>query len=266
MKRTKIGGRKVDSAGRTQPGKLGETLMMPYPPSKQSDHSVEKNTSFFQDRLNGYKSKVAALDTYRSISASINAELHGIHHLLDVGNGGTFDYDVSLLPELTAVDLFLEDLPPHSFPQNVVPRNGTALALPFSGASFDGVIMVMLIHHLIGNSVSECWENVSRAVDEAFRVLKPGGKLIIMESCVPRWFYRFESMVFPVATKLINRLSSHPATLQFPPAMIADLLGKYGAKVDVVRIPKGRWVLQYGIQYPSALTPVTPYRFITYKS
>ncbi|HEX4231396.1 MAG TPA: class I SAM-dependent methyltransferase [Bryobacteraceae bacterium] len=235
------------------------------PQPKQSDHSVAKNASFFGDQRNGYKSKISTLDTYRNISASINAELNGVHHLLDVGNGGTFDYDVSLLPELAAVDLFLEDLPPGSFPTNVVPKNGSALALPFAGASFDGVIMVMLIHHLIGNSVSECWENVTRAVDEAFRVLKPGGKLIVMESCVPQWFYGFEKLVFPLAAKLIGRLSSHPATLQFPPAMIADLLRKHAANVDVLRIPKGRWVLQYGIQYPSALTPVAPYRFVTYK-
>ncbi|HWF46479.1 MAG TPA: class I SAM-dependent methyltransferase [Bryobacteraceae bacterium] len=235
------------------------------PQSKQSDRSVAKNTSFFRDQRDGYKSKVKALDTYRNISASINAELSGLHHVLDVGNGGTFDYDVSLLPELAAVDLFLEDLPPGSFPPNVVPKNGTALALPFSDASFDGVIMVMLIHHLIGNSASECWKNAGHAVDEAFRVLKPGGKLIIMESCVPRWFYGFEKLVFPLAAKLIGRLSSHPATLQFPPAMIADLLRRYTANVDVRRVPKGRWVLQYGIQYPSALTPAAPYRFVTYK-
>jgi SAM-dependent methyltransferase len=240
--------------------------MTSYQQSKQSAHSVAKNTSFFRDQLDGYKSKVKALDTYRNISASINAELNGVNHLLDIGNGGTFDYDVSLLRDLAAVDLFLEDLPPGSFPPNVVPKNGSALSLPFSDASFDGVIMVMLIHHLIGHSVSECWENVNRAVDEAFRVLKPAGKLIVMESCVPRWFYGFEKLVFPVATKLIGRYSSHPATLQFPPAMIADLLGRHGAKVEVLRVPKGRWVLQYGIQYPSALTPVDPYRFVTYKT
>jgi SAM-dependent methyltransferase len=233
---------------------------------KQSDHSIAKNTSFFRDQLEAYKSKVNALDTYRNISASINAELSGIHHLLDIGNGGTFDYDVSLLPELAAVDLFLEDLPSGSFPPNVVPRNGSALNLPFSDASFDGVIMVMLIHHLVGNSISACWENAGRAVDEAFRVLKPSGKLIVMESCVPRWFYGFEKLVFPLAAKLIGRISDHPATLQFPPAMISDLLRRHAANVEVVRVPTGRWVLQYGIQYPSALTPAAPHRFVTYKS
>src|SRR5271170_7183457 len=120
------------------------------PQPKQSDRSVAKNTSFFRDQLDSYKSKVNTLDTYRNIRAAINAELSGIRRLLDVGNGGTFDYDVSLVRELDAVDLFLEDLPPGSFPPNVTPRNGSALHLPFTDAAFDGVIMVMLIHNLTG--------------------------------------------------------------------------------------------------------------------
>lgn len=234
--------------------------------TRQSERSVEKNTSFFRDQLNSYKSNVNTLDTYQTIRASIDAELNGINHLLDIGNGGTFDYDVSLLNKLTAVDLFLEELPSGSLPSNVLPKNGSALDLPFPNASFDGVMMVMLIHHLIGNSVSESWENAKRAIDEAFRVLEPGGKLIIIESCVPVWFYGFEKLAFPLATKLIGHFSNHPATLQFPPGRIEDFLRTYTGKVDVSRIPKGRWVLQYGIKYPSALTPVMPYRFVVRKS
>jgi SAM-dependent methyltransferase len=236
------------------------------PQPKQSDRSVAENTSFFRDQLDNYKSKVNTLDTYRNIRAAINAELNGIHHLLDVGNGGTFDYDVSLVHELAAVDLFLEDLPPGSFPPNAAPKNGSALHLPFAEASFDGVIMAMLIHHLTGHSPSESWENTKRAVGEAFRVLKPGGKLIIMESCVPAWFYSFEKLVFPLAVKIIGRLTSHPATLQFPAKMIEELLGQHSNKVEVFQVPSGRWVLQYGIQYPSALTPVAAYRFVALKT
>jgi SAM-dependent methyltransferase len=233
---------------------------------KQSENSIDRNTSFFREQLDSYKSQVNALDTYRNIRAAIDAELTDVDRVLDVGNGGTFDYDVSPLRELVAVDLFLEELPPGSFPANVTPKNGSALDLPFPNASFDGVIMAMLLHHLIGNSVSECWENVGRAVAEAFRVLQPGGKLIIVESCVPAWFFGVEKFVFPLAAKLIGRLGSHPATLQFPAAMIADLLGKHAAGIEVMRIPKGRWVLQYGVKYPSALTPVVPYRFVTHKA
>ncbi|HZL66869.1 MAG TPA: class I SAM-dependent methyltransferase [Candidatus Limnocylindrales bacterium] len=158
--------------------------MKPIPISKQTDASIGKNVSFFRDNLEGYRANIEVLDTYRNIRASANEALCGVGRLLDVGNGGTFDYDVRLVGELVAVDLFLEELTSRSFPENVRLKNGSALNLPEPDESFDAVILSMLIHHLVGKTVDECKTNVSRAIAEAFRVLKPGGKLIILESCV----------------------------------------------------------------------------------
>jgi SAM-dependent methyltransferase len=234
-------------------------------PAKQSDQGREKNTTFFRDRQEDYRGSVNALDTYQNVRAAINVELEGVARLLDIGNGGTFDYDITLVRELVAVDLFLEDLPDGALPAKVQAKNGSALELPFPDESFDTVLMVMLIHHLIGHSVAESLLNAQRAVAEGLRVLSPGGKLIIVESCVPAWFYRFERMVFAPATKLIGRLLAHPATLQFTPATIASFIEDCGIKAEVSPIPLGRWVLQYGFRYPSALTPVAPYRFVARK-
>jgi ubiquinone/menaquinone biosynthesis C-methylase UbiE len=233
---------------------------------RQSDVSLQKNASFFRDRQDQYQSQVRTLDTYRNIRAAISETLRGVDRLLDIGNGGTFDYDVSVARKIVAVDLFLEDLPAAALPAYVEFRNGSALDLPMPDASFDCVLMSMLLHHLIGNSIDKSWSNVSRAVAEAFRVLQPGGKLVIVESCVPRWFYRFEKVIFPLAGKIISRFFEHPATLQFPSEMIADLLRKFTVNVESTPIPLGRWVLQYGVKYPSALTPVQPYRFVAHKS
>jgi ubiquinone/menaquinone biosynthesis C-methylase UbiE len=156
-------------------------------------------------------------------------------------------------------------LPSDAFPDNVHPKNGSALDLPEPDGSFDGVLVSMLLHHLIGKSVAESKKNVSRAIAEACRVLKPGGKLVIVESCIPTWFYAFERAVFPVATKLITLFMEHPATLQFPPDMILELLKEYTSEVRMNRIEMGRWVLQYGFKFPAALTPVAPYLFVAHK-
>jgi len=239
--------------------------MISTPSPKQSDSSVGKNATFFRDNLEEYSSHIEALDTYRNIREFTNEALLGIDRLLDIGNGGTFDYDVGLVRELVALDLFLEELPDGAFPSNVRPRNGSALAVPEPAESFDGVILSMLIHHLVGKNIEESIANVRVAIAEAFRVLKPGGKLIIIESCIPAWFYTFEKALFPLASKVIEHLLDHPLTLQYPPAMILNILKKHATEVECNAIPVGKWVLQYGFKFPTALTPVTPYRFVVQK-
>jgi SAM-dependent methyltransferase len=230
--------------------------------TQQSESSVQKNISFFKENLAAYSGHVETLDTYKNIRGFTNQALTGIDRLLDIGNGGTFDYDVHLVRELVAVDLFLMDLPQAAFPSHVQLKNGSALDLPEPDGSFDGVLMSMLIHHLIGKTLAECRSNVSRAIGEALRVLKPGGRLVIVESCVPSWFYSFERIVFPAASKVIEMCIEHPATLQFTPLYIAKLLQEHGAEVEVIPIPRGRWLLQYGFKIPAALTPARPYRFV----
>jgi SAM-dependent methyltransferase len=233
--------------------------------TRQSDSSLIKNSSFFKDELQSYSERIGALDTYRTIRQFTNEALQGIDRLLDIGNGGTFDYEVQIAREVVAIDLFLEEIPPSAFPPNVTPKNGSALELPEPDSTFDGVLMCMLLHHLIGRSVEESLANLSRAIGEAFRVLKPGGRLVIIESCVSERFYGFERLVFRTAAKIIDLLLTHPATLQFPPTIIAGEIQKHTDAVQMTAIPKGKWVLQYGFQFPSALTPAVPYRFTATK-
>jgi hypothetical protein len=46
----------------------------------------------------------------------------GVGELIDIGNDGVFDYDTSLVTSITAVDLFLDDLPPELL-QKYFPAN-----------------------------------------------------------------------------------------------------------------------------------------------
>lgn len=56
-----------------------------------------------------------------------------------------------------------------NLPQSIPVRAADATALPFEAESFDNVISLLMLHHVIE------WES---ALEEAFRVLRPGGKLI----------------------------------------------------------------------------------------
>jgi hypothetical protein len=70
-------------------------------------------------------------------------------------------------------------------------------------------------------------------------------------------------MIFPVAASLIARSIEHPPTLQFPARAIGDLIKRVtGVPVETSTVNRGKWVLQYEHEWPSAVTPVPVWRFI----
>jgi SAM-dependent methyltransferase len=234
----------------------------------QTDVSRDKNSEWFLKNLNDYSENVRQIDSYQRISAALTTELQGLGSVLDIGNGGVFDYDTSVVNQIIGLDLFLDQLPPDmKFPTNVKMEAGDALNIPKPNNIFDGVVMVMLLHHLVGTTVNQCVKNLERAISEAFRVLRPGGKMVIVESCIPPWFYRFERAVFPLASPLINRFLTHPPTLQYTVNHISSVIrGSFGSEPTAISIPLGKYVLQYGFKWPSALTPVQPFLITVRKS
>jgi SAM-dependent methyltransferase len=233
--------------------------------TQQDSTSVEKNKTFFSSN-DAYQANVETLDTYRFIREVANREVTGINHLLDVGNGGVFDYDPALVNSIVAVDLFLEDVPDDAFPPNVTARQSDALDLAETSDTYDGVFMALLLHHLVGATPKDLLDNVTKAITEAHRVLKPGGKLIVIESCVSEQFYRAEQKLFPLLARLSRTpLMKHPPTLQLSPNLLNNLIGSYFNIERAERIPVGRWIMQFGKRWPTRLTPARPYLIVATK-
>lgn len=226
------------------------------------DSTPAVNAEFFAAGKHARDS--ARLDTFRLIWEAIDRELGDVERLLDVGNGGVFGYDTSAIREVVAVDLFLDRLPRSHFPANVTPRTGNALELDEADACYDVVLEALLYHHLVGDDPEKMVTNVRVAIAEATRVLKPGGRLIVVESCVPRWFYAIEKPLFRplVAVSRTRLLGGHPATIQIPFELLTSLVGERLEIGSAYKIPPGRWTTQFGRRWPSALTPARTYMVV----
>lgn len=234
--------------------------------ARQEETSVLRNREFFAGER--WSQQVSTIDTYRLIREAIDAEVAGTERLLDVGNGGVFEYAPERVGSIVAVDLFLSEIPQDQLPDNVVARDGDALSLDEPDEAYDAVLHSFLYHHLVGDRPAALLDNVRSAIAEAARVLKPGGRLIVPEGCVPRWFYAFERLAFRplVALSKTPLLGGHPATLLLPAEQVASLVGERLNEPRVERIPVGRWVSHFGRRWPAALTPARPYMIVATKT
>src|SRR3954447_13991945 len=97
----------------------------------QTSRSLAANGTFFRDRMASYRKSIEELEIYANIHASISEAITGSGRLVDIGNGGSCDYYAQLVPAITAVDLFFDEIPAgYLQPANVALKKGSALDLP----------------------------------------------------------------------------------------------------------------------------------------
>jgi SAM-dependent methyltransferase len=220
--------------------------------------TADANARWFADN-DGYAETQSRLAHYQHIARMVRHELRGVDRLLDVGNGGFFNYDVSVAGHVTAVDLFLTDGPGPA--PNTTFRRGSLLDLPFPDRSFDCVLMQNVFHHVTGATAADNHRNMRRGMQEVHRCLAPGGKAVIIESTVGRLFHAFEWLVYRPLLTL--KRGGHPVTFQFTPAHLIDAAGECGLGLDEYGyVPRGWFILQFGYRWPSLLTPARAIKLV----
>jgi len=128
-------------------------------------------------------------------------ELEG--EVLELGSGSGANA-TELLERYPSIRITATDVDPamlasarrclRSFGDRVDVREGDATALPFPDAGFDGVVSLIMLHHVID------WE---RALAESVRVLRPGGLVAgydIVRSAPARALHRIDRAPHRLAT------------------------------------------------------------------
>ncbi|WP_169986795.1 class I SAM-dependent methyltransferase [Microbispora sp. H10836] len=92
---------------------------------------------------------------------------------------------------------------------------GEGQSLPFPDGSFDAVVSSLAVHHIPGDARP-------RALREMFRVLRPGGRLVIAE---------FRPPASPLAARLVGMLTG-PAMRHDPRDLLGSLIPDAGFQIE----------------------------------
>lgn len=219
-----------------------------------------RQTRDFFDSWRRYVTLVTELDTYQKTAHALRACLNG--RVLDVGSGRIVNYDTSKVSHLVLIDLTQIPSPvTHSETLILEYTSGDATVLPFGDSTFDVVLMQMLVHHLAGQNYNETRKRTQQAFSEARRVLKFGGRIVVVESTLSSHWELLERLAFPLFKRFLSWIG-HPLVFQWTQEGIAAELHRAGfCNCSLEAIPLGRWIVQLGIKWPTALTPLKLYRF-----
>ncbi len=116
--------------------------------------------------------------------------------------------------------------------QNGIYATIDAENLPFKNESIDGIFLVASLHHL---------PNPSIAISEIFRVLKKGGRLLILREPAS-WHYYFFYPIYKIIRKILRKKNNKPvsladdATFGFSKTKIKKLLNPFFKNIKIAPV------------------------------
>jgi SAM-dependent methyltransferase len=224
----------------------------------QSAVVVRQNAGFFAEN-DWYQSNQGRLAMYRLIAQSAAQEVTTANRILDIGNGGIFIFPIGHIPRVEAIDIFVDASFSLRYP-DVDWRQMSVLDLD-DDDKFDTIIAINCLHHVIGRDVAQCYQNLNRIFEVTFRALQPGGKLVVLESTVFRWFLTIYKPIFSTLLKLWPL--SHPPTFQYHSRDIDLAAASAGFKLgETTWIPKTGNIMTLGIELPGWLAPIRVGKFV----
>ncbi len=176
---------------------------------------------------------------YDNINKRINPYLKGV--LADIGNGGIFTYDTKKLKKIYAIDV--------SFKNNNLLRKYDNVQYILEDArkiksiepeSCDIVLFQLVLHHITCKSAKETRMNTQKALEQAMKLLKKNGKLIVVETTVARPVELVEEFLYFFDSALL-KLFKKPMVFFFSKKTMSRLIKNVGFKnIQVSRISFGK--------------------------
>ena len=116
--------------------------------------------------------------------------------------------------------------------ENVFLRQGDLLApLPYPDNTFDGIMCNQVIHHLVAASNLQNYDAVRKVIQEAKRILRPGGVLVFNTSSQKQIYdgYWWAALIPDAVNKIVKR---------FPPIeTIISMMKEEGFSKTAINVP-----------------------------
>jgi ubiquinone/menaquinone biosynthesis C-methylase UbiE len=135
---------------------------------------------------------------YKNINVFVEPLIHK-KSLLDIGNGGVFTYDVQKPKKILAADVCFHDTSMlKQYPHVQYIKDDATVLEHIADQSVDCVLFELILHHVVGTNAKQTRDNLRKCLRQAYRVLKPNGRLIIVEVCFSRPVEYIEALAYPL--------------------------------------------------------------------
>lgn len=240
---------------------FGVSLIMLCSKNNRINIHLKDNENKYWDKIaEEYADEIMKIQPtfFENSAKMINMELKPDLIVADIGNGGVINYQYTDLKKLDCIDLSTSRTAVEKYKKNknIEFKCGNILHLSdIEDETYDRVIVQCVIHHLAGERFHVTRKNTIRAINECMRILKPYGKLLIVESTVTPWFEKFERRLYGLM-QLLFRIIRFDAVYQYSEQSLTTLIRSQGLKITSVKtieIGKYMWLLKHKV--PNKLTP-----------
>ena len=218
---------------------------------------------FFDSCVDRYRKVIENQEFIKqsSLNSLLNSLLTG--DVLDIGNGGVLDYDPGKSSSFFSLDKSLKMLERADTVLRGRITCGDLKDLPIKCASFDAILCKFLFHHLVTDTLDSTERYQRECLGQILRALRPDGKLIIVDNCVPPIIESAQLLGFSLWQKMFTWLSL-PRLRFFSCSQLILLLRSGGFKDFVIHkivLKRGWELVPFILAFPMIKIPAKFYPF-----